>query len=137
MHTHLDFCPAERPAECWSDPLFWCCRKRRFKITHYRSIFTKTSFEHGTGSQNVSLLVVPLPELDGTDIRGDEDGTAQEGVEGCGEDCRHYSLDKQHGRVWRGSGQGSLEKNMYTLLCLASAVRMQSHTFNTLKMLSQ
>lgn len=30
-----------------------------------------------------------------------------------------------------------LEKNMYTLLCLASAVRMQSHTFNTLKMLSQ
>lgn len=41
-----------------------------------------------------SPLVVSLPELDGTDIGGDEDGTAQERVEGSGEDCRDNSLDK-------------------------------------------
>lgn len=57
-----------------------------------------------------SLLVISFPELDRADVGGDEDGTAQEGVEGSGEDCRHYSLDKQHGRVCRGLGQGSLEK---------------------------
>lgn len=56
------------------------------------------------------LLVVSLPELDRTDIGGDEDGAAQEGVEGSGEDCGHYSLDEQHSRVWRGLGQGSLDK---------------------------
>lgn len=32
------------------------------------------------------LLVVSLPELDGSDVGGDEDGAAQEGVEGGGED---------------------------------------------------
>lgn len=34
-----------------------------------------------------SLLVVSLPELDGADVGGDEDGAAQEGVERSGEDC--------------------------------------------------
>lgn len=43
------------------------------------------------------ILIVPLPELDGADVGGDEDGTAQERVERSGEDCGHYSLDKQHG----------------------------------------
>lgn len=33
------------------------------------------------------VLVVSLPELDRTDIGGDEDGTAEERVEGSGEDC--------------------------------------------------
>lgn len=34
----------------------------------------------------VPLLVVSLPELDRANIGGDEDGTAQEGVEGSGKD---------------------------------------------------
>lgn len=33
-----------------------------------------------------SLLVVSLPEFDRADVGGDEDGTAQEGVEGSGKD---------------------------------------------------
>lgn len=52
--------------------------------------------------QKNSSLVVSLPELDRTDIRSDENGAAQKGIEGGGEDCWHYSLDKQHGRVWWG-----------------------------------
>lgn len=65
------------------------------------------AFDHSNSLLNCrSLLVVPLPELDGTDVGGDEDGAAQEGVEGSREDCGDDSLDKQHGGVWRGSGQG-------------------------------
>lgn len=40
------------------------------------------------------ILVVPLPELDRTDIGGDEDGATKKGVEWCGQNCRHYCLDK-------------------------------------------
>ena len=50
--------------------------------------------------KEMGLLIIPLPELDGSDVGGDEDGAAQEGVEGGGEDGRHNGLHKQHGRVW-------------------------------------
>lgn len=60
------------------------------------------------------LLVVSFPEFHRTDVGSDEDGTAQEGVEWSGEDCRHDGLDKQHGGVWRGAGQGSSRRK---LLC--------------------
>lgn len=53
-------------------------------------------------------LVVPLPELDGANVGGNEDGTAQKRVEGSGEDRRHNGLNKQHGGVWRNWGQGHL-----------------------------
>lgn len=43
------------------------------------------------------LLVVPLPELDGPWVGGDEDGTAQEGAERGVEQSRHKRLQQQHG----------------------------------------
>lgn len=45
-------------------------------------------------------LVVALPELQGPRVGHDEDGTAQQGVEGRGEERREQSLNEQHGRVW-------------------------------------
>lgn len=45
------------------------------------------------------LLVVPLPELDGPWVGGDEDGAAQEGAEGRVEEGGEESLKQQHGRV--------------------------------------
>ena len=51
-------------------------------------------------------VVVPLPELDGTDVGADEDGGAQEGVEGGGEDAGEDGLQEQHGRVGHGEGAG-------------------------------
>lgn len=43
------------------------------------------------------LLVVSLPELNGPRIRGNEDGTAQEGGEWSVENCGEQSLEQQHG----------------------------------------
>ena len=51
-------------------------------------------------------VVVPLPELDWTDVGADEDGGAQEGVEGGGEDAGEDGLQEQHGRVGHGEGLG-------------------------------
>lgn len=61
---------------------------------YFKKHFHKLDWNMQKYFQMFSLLVVSLPELDGTDIGGDEDGTAQEGVEGSGEDCRDNSLDK-------------------------------------------
>lgn len=93
---------------CWSDPPSWCYGHKKTCIL--RSTL-QNRFEHDIVLYNViSLLVVSFPELDGTDVGGDEDGTAQEGVEGSREDGRDYGLDKKHGRIWRNSGQGSLKQ---------------------------
>lgn len=75
--------------------------------TGKKAIFNKTDQEHVIVCQKEALLVVSLPELDWTDVGGDEDGTAQEGVERRGEDGRYHSLDKQHGGIWSSLGQGS------------------------------
>lgn len=43
------------------------------------------------------LLVVPLPELDGPRVGGDEDSAAQEGAEGGVEKSCDERLQQQHG----------------------------------------
>lgn len=48
------------------------------------------------------LLVVPLPELDGAGVGGDEDGAPQEGAEWGVEQSGEESLEQQHGRIWAG-----------------------------------
>lgn len=63
-----------------------------------------------------SLLVVSLPELDGSDVGGDEDGAAQEGIEWRGEDGGDHRLDEQHGGVCRGRWSRSLFW-IFTSLC--------------------
>ena len=51
-------------------------------------------------------VVVPLPELDRPHIGADEDGAAEEGVEGGGEDGGEDGLQEEHGGVGHGEGLG-------------------------------
>lgn len=46
------------------------------------------------------LLVIPFPKLDRSRVRGNKDGTAQEGGQRGVEDGGEKSLKQQHGRVW-------------------------------------
>jgi hypothetical protein len=50
-----------------------------------------------TPGKGKNSLVVSLPKLDRPGVGGDEHSTAQDRVEGGGEESREHSLDKQHG----------------------------------------
>ena len=57
-----------------------------------------------TGQPSIAVVgplgvVIPLPELDWPDVREDEDGGAEERVEGGGEDAGDDGLQEEHGGV--------------------------------------
>ena len=57
-----------------------------------------------TGQPSIAVVgplgvVIPLPELDWSDVGADEDGGAEEGVERGREEAGDDRLQKEHGRV--------------------------------------
>ena len=49
-------------------------------------VAVEVSRQSGVGVINAFRVVITLPELDWTDVGGDEDGGAQDGIERGGED---------------------------------------------------
>lgn len=57
--------------------------------------------EERAGSIASHSLVVSFPEFDGTNIGGDEDGAAQDGIQGSGKESGNNGLEEEHGRIWQ------------------------------------